>query len=134
MFKTTCLLLATALLLTILEVNSAFAEDSWIVFEGEEGLGKGKHIVFVSGDDEYRGEEGLPMLAKIMAVHHGFKCTVLFAINPNTGEIEPSYQTNIPGLEALESADLMVALLRFRDLPAEQMQHIVDYTNSGKPI
>ena len=134
MGKATCLFFTASLLLASLGINRAFADDPWIVFEGTGGPGKGKHIVFVSGDDEYRGEEGLPMLAKIMAVHHGFKCTVLFAINPNTGEIEPSYQTNIPGLEALKSADLMVALLRFRDLPQEQMQHIVDYTNSGKPI
>lgn len=126
-------LIATAILAQA-STGPARADDPWVVYEGKEGPGKGKHIVFVSGDDEYRGEEGLPMLARIMAVHHGFKCTVLFAINPKTGEIEPSYQTNIPGLEALESADLMVALLRFRDLPAEQMQHILNYTNSGKPI
>ena len=110
------------------------ADDQWITIEGKDGPGKGKHIVFVSGDDEYRSEEALPLLAKIMAEHHGFKCTVLFAIDPNTGEITPSHQTNIPGLEALEDADLAVFLLRFRNLPDDQMKHIVDYTNSGKPI
>ncbi len=134
MCKSLCLMLAAMPLLACLTTRVSLADDQWIVYEGKNGPGKGKHIVFVSGDDEYRGEEALPMLAKIMAVHQGFKCTVLFAINPTTGEIEPSHQTNIPGLEALESADLMVALLRFRDLPAKQMQHIVDYTNSGKPI
>ena len=134
MLKIFCLMLATIPLLAYLASSESLADDPWVVYEGAKGPGEGKHIVFVSGDDEYRGEEGLPMLAKIMAVHHGFKCTVLFAINPDTGEIQPSHQTNIPGLEALESADLMVALLRFRDLPAKQMQHIINYTNSGKPI
>src|SRR5262249_8538140 len=99
-----------------------------------EGVGKGKHIVLVSGDDEYRSEESLPQLAKILATHHGFKCTVLFAIDPDTGEIKPDYQQNIPGLEALSSADLMVMFLRFRNLPDEQLAPIVDYVNSGKPI
>ncbi len=113
---------------------SANADDQWITFEGKDGLGKGKHIVFVSGDDEYRSEEALPLLAKIMAEHHGFKCTVLFAIDPATGAITPSHQTNIPGLEALEDADLAVFLLRFRNLPDDQMKYIADYTNSGKPI
>src|SRR5262245_64081650 len=51
-----------------------------IVYEGSEGPGRGKHIVLVSGDEEYRSEEALPQLGKILARHHGFKCTVLFAI------------------------------------------------------
>ena len=64
-------------------------EELLVVYEGNEGKGVGKHIVFVSGDEEYRSEEAVPMLAKIMAVHHGFKCTVLFAIDPETGVIDP---------------------------------------------
>jgi type 1 glutamine amidotransferase len=98
------------------------------------GAGKGKHIVFVIGDDEYRSEDSMPMLAKILAVHHGFKCTALFAINKETGEIDPKTLDNIPGLEALKTADLMVIFTRFRELPDEQMKYIIDYTNSGKPI
>jgi type 1 glutamine amidotransferase len=93
-----------------------------------------KHIVLVSGDDEYRSEEALPQLAKILEKHHGFRTTVLFAIDPADGAIRPDYQTNIPGLDALDSADLMVMGLRFRDLPDQQMKHIVDYIESGKPI
>ena len=99
-----------------------------------EEPGEGVHIVWVSGDEEYRSEEALPAVAKIMAVHHGFKCTVLFAINSETGEIDPNDQTNIPGLHHLETADLMVLFTRFRELPDEQMKYIVDFTNSGKPF
>jgi len=76
----------------------------------------------------------MPQIAEILSRRHGFKCTVLFAIDPKTGEISPSYQTNIPGLEALASADLMVIFTRFRDLPDEQMKYIVDYIESGRPI
>jgi type 1 glutamine amidotransferase len=108
--------------------------EQWVVYEGKEGPGKGKHVVFVSGDEEYRSEEALTCLAKIMAVRHGFKCTVLFAINPETGEIDPVNQTNIPGLENLETADMMVLALRFRELPDDQMKYIIDYTNAGKPV
>jgi Trehalose utilisation len=114
--------------------NQARADDPWVVFEGKDGPGKGKHIVFVTGDEEYRSEEGMPQLAKILAVHHGFKCTVLFAINKQSGEIDPVTVDNIPGLEALKTADLMVLFTRFRELPDEQMKQILDYTNSGKPI
>src|SRR6266481_8703286 len=84
------------------------AADPWLVLEGGDGPGKGKHIVLVSGDEEYRSEEALPQLAKILAKHHGFKCTVLFAINPKDGTINPNRNNNIPGLEALAKADLMV--------------------------
>lgn len=114
--------------------RSAAAADSWVVYEGGAGPGKGKHIVLVSGDDEYRSEEALPQLGKILAKHHGFKCTVLFPIDPADGTIKPDFQTNIPGLEALDSADLVVLGLRFRNLPDDQMQHFEKYFESGKPI
>jgi type 1 glutamine amidotransferase len=109
------------------------AEDPWVVFEGK-GPGQGKHIVLVAADDEYRSEELIPQLAKILAKHHGFKCTVLFSIDKKDGTINPGQRDNIPGLEALQSADLFVLFARFRELPDEQMKYIVDYINSGKPI
>lgn len=110
------------------------ASELWVVYEGERGPGTGKHIVLVSGDEEYRSEEALPMLARILAYRHGFRCTVLFAVDPESGEINPDDQTNIPGLHHLETADLMVIFTRFRELPDEQMKHIVDYVESGKPV
>lgn len=107
---------------------------TWLRFEGTSGLGKGKHIVLISGDDEYRSEEGMPMLAKLLAHHYGFTCTVLFPIDPETGNIVPSYQNNIPGLEHLAKADLMIMLTRFRELPDEQTKHFNDFILAGKPI
>jgi hypothetical protein len=105
-----------------------------VVYEGAAGPGHGKHIVLLAGDEEYRSEEGLPMLAKILAMRHGFTCTVLFSINPVTGDIDPDCQTNLPGIEALDTADLCVMLMRFREWPDEKMKHFVDYLDSGKPI
>jgi hypothetical protein len=116
-----------------LTVTAVKAQDPWVVYEGKEGPGKGNHIVLVAGDEEYRSEEALPQLGKILALHHGFKCTVLFPIDPEDGTIHPN-KSNIPGLEALKTADLMILALRFRDLPDEQMKFIADYVESGKPI
>jgi type 1 glutamine amidotransferase len=110
------------------------AADPWLTVEGKDGPGKGKHVVLVSGDEEYRSEETLPQLAKILAERHGFKCTVLFAIDPKTGEISPNTNNNIPGLEALDNADLMVIFTRFRNLPDDQMKHVVDFVEAGKPV
>jgi len=114
--------------------GAAMAAEAGIVYEGKDGPGKGKHIVLMAGDDEYRSEELIPQLGRILATHHGFKCTVLFATNKESGEVDPTTQDNMPGLEALKTADLMIMFFRFRDLPDDQMKLIMDYTNSGKPI
>ena len=129
------ILAGTVILFAVAHSSLAVAEDAqWAVFEGKEGPGKGKHIVFVTGDDEYFSEECMPIMARILAEKHGFKCTVLFAINKTTGVIDVGTKDNIPGLEALDKADLMVIFTRFRSLPDDQMKHVVDYADSGRPI
>lgn len=115
-------------------VSQAQPGKLWLQYEGKQGPGKGKHIVFLSGDEEYRSEEALPLMAKLLAEHHGFKCTVLFAIDPATGTVNPNEQTNIPGIEIVEKADLVFMMLRFRELPDDKMKYIDDYMQSGKPL
>lgn len=123
------------LLISILATLPASqAAEPWVTYHGADGPGQGKHVVLISGDEEYRSEEALPQLAKILATEHGFDCTVLFAINPKTGLIDPNYRQNIPGLEALNSADLMILFTRRRDLPDDQMQLIENYVKAGKPV
>jgi len=107
----------------------------WVTYQGSQGPGNGKESVLVSGDEEYRSEEALPQLGKILATQHGFTCTVLFAQDPeNPGLVDPNYLHNIPGLEKLQSADLMYIFTRFRALPDSQMQYIEDYLMAGKPV
>ena len=109
-------------------------KDLWVRYPGKNGPGHNKQVVLISGDEEYRSEETLPQLGKILALHHGFECTVLFAIEPRTGIINPNYQANIPGLAALRTADLMVIATRFRNLPDDQMREIDDYLKLGRPV
>src|SRR5262245_43978558 len=109
------------------------ADDKPVVLEGGDGPGKGKHIVLLSGDQEYRSEETIPQLAKILSKHHGFKCTVLFTVDLKDGTVNPNIN-NVPGLEALKDADLLVIFTRFLNLPDDQMQHVVDYVAAGKPV
>jgi len=116
-----------------LTTSAALADEAGAILQGKAGPLAGKHIVLIAGDDEYRSEELIPQLGLILATHHGCKCTVLFAVDPKTGFIDPGSQ-NIPGLEALDKADLMVIFTRFRELPDGQMKHIVDYVESGRPI
>ena len=127
--------IATAIIFLISYHTSIYAaEIPWLTCKGGNGPGKGKRIVFVTGDEEYRSEESMPAMAQILAKRHGFECTVLFAINPETGEIDPKVDNNIPGLDALKTADLMVVFTRFRHLPTEQMAKFVEYVNSGRPV
>lgn len=129
-----CLSVFCVCLLGGMMPSCAQTSAQWITYEGKSGPGKGKHIVLISGDEEYRSEEAMPMMARILSDHHGFKCTVLFAIDPSTGTVDPNNQTNIPGLNQLETADLMIMSLRFRELPDDQMKFIDQYVRSGKPF
>ena len=94
----------------------------------------GKHVVLISGDQEYRSEETCPMLGKLLSQRHGFRCTVLFAIDKEGGFINPNETTNIPGMEALDGADLMIIGTRFRDLPDEQLAPLLRYLQAAKPV
>ncbi len=101
--------------------------------EDEGGRKRPRHIVLLAGDHEYRSEETLPALARILARHHGFRCTVLFTVDRTDGTIAPG-SNYMPGLEALQTADLMVIFLRFQDFPPEQMGHIDAYLKRGGPV
>ena len=124
---------ALAAALLALLYSSSLAAD-WLHLPPKAGTANGKKIVLVSGDEEYRSEESCPMLAKILSQKHGFDCTVLFAINPDGGYIDSNYQKNLPGTEALDSADLLIIGTRFRQLPDDQIAHFAKFLNAGKPV
>ncbi|MER3416435.1 MAG: hypothetical protein C4297_09525 [Gemmataceae bacterium] len=91
------------------------------------------HVVFVTGDCEYRSEITMPMISEILQKHHGMRCTVCTA-RDDRGELRPKYLRNIVGLEALRQADLAVFFIRYRQLPDVQLRSILDYAASGKPL
>jgi glucose/arabinose dehydrogenase/mono/diheme cytochrome c family protein len=103
-----------------------------LVYEGESGPGKGKHIVFIASDHEYNSEEACPMLARLLAKRFGFKCTVLFGLD-DQGFIQNG-SNHIPGMENLKDADLAFLFLRFQDWDDEQMGHFVAYLDRAGPI
>lgn len=131
----------------------ALLEELWGVsteqslkYPGGDGPGKGKHIVLIAAEQEYRGEYSMPMLAKVLSTHHGFDCTVLFGVNEK-GEVDPTLpvypdrgkeaefkEHHIPGLEQLASADLVIFCTRLLTLPKSELDQIVEYVDSGKPI
>ena len=124
-------------LITLLSLTSLLCVQSlgkdYVVYEGGSGPGEGKHVVLLTGDEEYRSEEALVQLGKILAFRHGFKATVLFAIDPENGTIDPNVNDSLPGAEQLDSADAIVMGLRFRRYPNEIMQHFVKAYLAGTP-
>jgi azurin/glucose/arabinose dehydrogenase len=114
-------------------LTSAVAQSTLVLNPPAGVAAKGKHVVLLSGDEEYRGEEALPMLAKILSQRHGFKTTVLFALDPD-GTINPENQKSLPGAEALDTADVIIMALRFRNWPDDQMKRFVDAYHRGVPI
>ncbi len=103
-----------------------------IVYKGEKGPGVGKNIVFITSDHEYRSEESLPALARILAKRYGFTCTVVFGLD-NEGYILPG-SSNLKGLDVLDKADLMVLFTRFSNFGDEEMRHFDKYIRRGGPI
>ena len=124
--------LLTCLLLLLLCWQGSSAQT--VSYQGGNGPGHGKNVVLIAGDDgEYHSEEALPQLAKILSVRQGFHCTVVFPLDPD-GTINPHQNRDLPGLEALQKADLVILFMRWRDLPDAQVKQLLDYVQSGRPI
>ncbi|MEI6234201.1 MAG: ThuA domain-containing protein [Planctomycetota bacterium] len=132
------------LLVVCARFSRAADADQWLTYPGGDGPGKGKKIVLIAADQEYRSEQSMPMMAKILSTHHGFDCVVLFAVNEK-GEVDPTMPVypekgkelkphHIPGLEQLASADLVIFFPRLLTLPMAERELIVKYLDSGKPI
>jgi type 1 glutamine amidotransferase len=123
----------TRYLLALFLTAPALAADPSITYPAQPGFGSGKHLVFITGDQEYRGEEGLPMLAKILSQRHGFKCTVLFPLNAD-GTINPDLVDKLADYEKLDSADGIVMQLRYRAYPDEVMKKFAAAVDRGIPV
>ena len=119
-----------ALLLTVIS-TSLFAGP--LTYQPDADQANGKKLVFIASDHEYRSEETLPALARIMAKHHGFECVVVFGIDEKDGTIVAG-KSNLPGIEALDDADGLVIFTRFLAPPDEQMKHLDAYLNHGGPV
>lgn len=105
----------------------------WVSFPLKEGPGGGRHVVLIAGDEEYRSEESMPMLARILSERQGFKTTVLFSIDEQ-GFIDPKAGGSLGKPETLDSADALVICIRFRHWPDETMKKFEAAINRGVPV
>ena len=122
-----------SLLLAVLGCAVTAHAQLSVTYEGKDGPGKGKHIVLLAGDEEYRSEEGLPMLGKLLSQRHGFTCTVLFSVDKD-GVIDPNSNGSITDPEKMDQADAIIMLLRFRHWSDDAVKHLEAAVNRGVPI
>ncbi|MGY8671554.1 MAG: PVC-type heme-binding CxxCH protein [Verrucomicrobiia bacterium] len=108
--------------------------NAQLVFKAKSGPGKGRNIVLIAGDEEYRTEESCPMLAKLLSQRFGFNCTVVFPMSADGKYIDPNNQKSLPGLESLAKADLMIIGTRFRQPSDKDYGYLADFLNAGKPV
>jgi len=121
------------LVLGLFTLASIRAAETSVTYEPKNGPGGGRHVVLLAGDEEYRSEEALPMLGKILSQRHGFRATVLFSVDPD-GTINPKAGGSLSNPEALDTADIVIMSLRFRHWPEEDMARLDRLLKAGKPI
>jgi type 1 glutamine amidotransferase/nicotinamidase-related amidase len=86
---------------------------------------KRPHVVIVMAEDEYQTERTLPVFAD-KHLGKSFKVTKVFADEKN--------RNNLPGIDALDNADVLLLSVRRRPLPTEQMAVIRKFVESGKAV
>jgi nicotinamidase-related amidase len=84
-----------------------------------------KHCVIVMAEQEYRTNESLPKFA-LAHLGHDFRISYVFA---NEEE-----RNDLPGIEVLASADVLLLSVRRRVLPPAQMTVVRMFLEAGKPI
>lgn len=84
-------------------------------------------IVFIAGDYEYESRQTLPEFARELERDYAVETVVL-------KRPDDEKDHTIPGLEALETADLAVIFIRRMVLPAAELNRIRKYVDSGKPL
>jgi len=82
-------------------------------------------ICLVSGSAEYKSDESLAAFQQFLETHYRAVCTRAFG--KDKGD-------DLPGIEALDSTDVMVLFTRRLTLPPQQMAHVRKFIDAGKPL
>jgi type 1 glutamine amidotransferase len=81
-------------------------------------------ICMLSGSEEYKSNESLAVFQQYLEQNRLAQCSRAFWTS----------KTNLPGLEALDSCDVMLLFTKRLELPPEQLDRVKDYCLAGRPI
>lgn len=82
-------------------------------------------LALLVAEDEYKTDESLP---KFAAQYLGRDYRVSFIFGSDTDH------SDIPGIDALDTADALLVSVRRRPLPAAQLDHVRRFVAAGKPV
>jgi nicotinamidase-related amidase/type 1 glutamine amidotransferase len=83
------------------------------------------HVAFLVAEDEYKTEQSLPRFAA-EELGKSYRTSFIFSREENLHDL--------PGLEALDSADLLFVSVRRRVPPKDQLARIRRFVAAGKPV
>ncbi len=83
-------------------------------------------VCMLSGAWEYESQKSLPILKKHLEANYHCQCTIVQA--------ERKQGDNVPGMEALDEADVMVVFMRRQKVGGEQLERFKAWCEAGKPI
>jgi nicotinamidase-related amidase/type 1 glutamine amidotransferase len=86
---------------------------------------KRRHVALVISEPEYRTEETLPTFAE-SNLRRDHRLTMVFG--------SASEPDQLPGIEQIADADVLVLSVRRRTPPRGQLQVVRDFVSSGKPV
>jgi len=101
-------------LLTLLAIARLPAPDSVRSFR----------IVLISAEPEYSSSNSLPAFQRLLETNFHFQCTYLQGTASN----------DLPGLVALDHADLAILFSRRMTLPDDQLEHFKKFIEVDKPL
>src|SRR5207237_5486512 len=81
-------------------------------------------VCLVSGSLEYQSDESLAAFQKYLEEHYPIRCTRAFR----------KADDDLPGLETLDTCDVMLLFTRRLTISGEQLERVKKYCRSGKPI
>jgi putative membrane-bound dehydrogenase-like protein len=91
---------------------------------GEGSKSKPLRVCLVSGSLEYKSDESLSALQKYLEEHYPIRCSRAFRRTDD----------DLPGLQALDTCDVMLLFTRRLTISGEQLERVQRYCRAGKPI
>ena len=83
-------------------------------------------VCMLSGAWEYESQKSLPILREHLEKRFGAECKIVQA--------KKKQGDDVPGMEALDEADVMVLFMRRQSLKGEQLERFKAWCEKGKPI
>jgi len=113
--------------LRITAITMIMVVATGLVWGEQAAAAAAPHVVFLIGEGEYKTHETLPKFARDELIGKlKFRCTFVHA--------DPKDGNSFPGIEAIETADLLILSVRRRALKVADLARVRKYLAAGRPL